>query len=106
MNPSLKAILKHAASRFSAGTPARRVTFGRAQRRVALFVMLAAAVPVFGQEGSAGSDTRRNGSIHGTISTTQENAPAGLEGISVKLTGHHLMEPRSPRIRMTPGSTR
>jgi hypothetical protein len=85
MNPSLKTILRLAASRFSAGTPALRGTFGWAQRGAAFFVMLAATVPVFGQGERPGSDKRQNGSIHGTISTTQENAPAGLEGISVKL---------------------
>src|ERR1700722_15105932 len=47
---------------------------------------LAATIPAFGQRARPGGDGKPSGSIHGTISTTQENAASGLAGISVKLT--------------------
>ena len=49
--------------------------------------MVAIAVfPAFGQGTRASAEKTQTGSIHGTISTAQENAGSGLSGISVKLT--------------------
>jgi hypothetical protein len=54
----------------------RKLAFGIA--------FLAQVVPVLGQ--TSPNTSLRLGSIHGTLSTTQENTSAGLAGISVKLT--------------------
>jgi len=43
-------------------------------------------LPTLGQSTRAGAEKTQTGSIHGTISTTQENAGSGLSGLSVKLT--------------------
>ncbi|MFI5092870.1 MAG: carboxypeptidase regulatory-like domain-containing protein [Candidatus Acidiferrum sp.] len=50
-------------------------------------MFLTAAWPAFGQETPTNSEKPQTGSIHGTISTTQENASSDLSGISVKLGG-------------------
>jgi len=50
-------------------------------------VILAATIPAFGQGTRSGGEKAQTGSIHGTISTTQENAASDLSGIGVKLTG-------------------
>ena len=63
-----------------------RTAFGWRRRGAALFMTLAATIPAFGQSARPGGDGKPSGSIHGTISTTQENAASGLAGISVKLT--------------------
>jgi hypothetical protein len=57
-----------------------------ARRVVGVFVMFAAVVPVFGQEGRSSSEKPQTTSIKGTISTKQEDASSDLSGISVKLS--------------------
>ncbi|MGC1414369.1 MAG: hypothetical protein WA817_03760, partial [Candidatus Acidiferrum sp.] len=48
--------------------------------------MLLAALPAFGQGARSSSEEPQTGSIHGTITTSQEDAAAaGLSGISVTL---------------------
>jgi hypothetical protein len=74
------------ASLVSASSPADLGILGWVRRVAALFVMLAATVPAFGHGGRSSSEKEQTGSIQGTISTTQDNAPSGLAGISVKLT--------------------
>jgi hypothetical protein len=55
--------------------------------RAAFFsLILAAAFPVFAQSASPAPDKSPTGSLHGTISTKQENVGSDLSGISVKLT--------------------
>ncbi|MGC1619881.1 MAG: TonB-dependent receptor [Candidatus Acidiferrum sp.] len=49
-------------------------------------MILAAALPAFGQGTRSGSDHPQTGTIHGTISTKQEEAASDLSGISVKLS--------------------
>jgi Carboxypeptidase regulatory-like domain len=85
MNRFLKAIFSFATNLVSARSPSEQCAFGWTGRAAAFFLILAAAIPVFAQ-GARPGDTKQAGSIHGTISTTQENAPSGLAGISVKLT--------------------
>jgi Carboxypeptidase regulatory-like domain len=50
------------------------------------FVFIFAAVPALGQATQVGNQKPRLGSIHGTLTTTQEDTSSGLAGISVKLT--------------------
>jgi len=75
------------ASLFPGRSPANWSILGWVRRGAALLVMLAAAVPVFGQATRPTAEKTQTGSIHGTISTTQENAASDLSGISVKLAG-------------------
>jgi hypothetical protein len=50
------------------------------------FVFIFAAVPALGQATQVGTEKPRLGSIHGTLTTRQEDTSSGLAGISVKLT--------------------
>jgi hypothetical protein len=86
MNSFQQAVFGCAAKFVSADNRAARTACGWRRRAAALFVILATAIPAFGQGARPGGDGKQTGSIHGTISTTQENAPSGLAGISVKLT--------------------
>jgi len=52
----------------------------------AIFALLLAASPVFGQETHSGGESSRSGSIHGTVTTLQENTSSGLAGVILKLT--------------------
>src|SRR5690348_1986948 len=56
------------------------------RQAAAAFAFMLAAVPAFGQATQAGNEKPRLGSIHGTLTTTQEDTSSGLAGISVKLT--------------------
>ncbi|HSY98236.1 MAG TPA: carboxypeptidase regulatory-like domain-containing protein, partial [Terriglobales bacterium] len=85
MNASHKAI-RRATSLSSVRTPPDRNKLGWARGAVAVFVMFAATVSVFGQARSSNSEKAQTGSIRGTISTKQENASSDLSGISVKLS--------------------
>jgi hypothetical protein len=50
------------------------------------FAFIFAAVPALGQATEVGTEKPRLGSIHGTLTTAQEDTSSGLAGISVKLT--------------------
>src|SRR6266436_1407213 len=63
-----------------------RVTYGWLLEAAAIFVLLLAASPVFGQETHSGGESSRSGSIHGTMTTLQENTSSGLAGVAVNLT--------------------
>src|SRR6267378_3856973 len=65
---------------------ARRAASGWFLLAAALFAMLLAAGPVFGQETPSGGESSRSGSIHGTVTTLQENTSSGLAGVILKLT--------------------
>ena len=52
----------------------------------ALWVLLLATMPAFGQTAPTSDDKVRLGSIHGTLTTTQADGSGGLAGISVQLT--------------------
>jgi Carboxypeptidase regulatory-like domain len=56
------------------------------QGAVALLLILTATIPTFGQGTQPSGDKQQTGSIHGTISTTQQSASSDLTGISVNLT--------------------
>ena len=86
MNSFLKPFLRLKGTRASAGSTAVSVTVDWVPRAAALFVVLAVAIPAFGQGTRPNSEKTQTGSIHGTISTKQENASSDLSGISVKLS--------------------
>jgi len=69
-----------------APTRARRTVCGWFREVAVTLALLLAAGPVFGQETRNATEGARAGSIHGTVTTLQENIPAGLAGIILKLT--------------------
>src|SRR6267378_2301201 len=71
---------------FPATARACRVACGWFLEAVAVFALLLAAGPVFGQETHSRGESSRSGSIHGTVTTLQENTSSGLAGVTVKLT--------------------
>jgi Carboxypeptidase regulatory-like domain len=85
MNSLQKAVLRFATQFVSSSVGVARKAFGW-RRTAAICAILVATIPAFGQVARSGGDKQQTGSLHGTISTTQENAPSGLSGISVKLT--------------------
>jgi hypothetical protein len=86
MNSIQKAFLVFAARLVSSGGAGRAV-FGWAKRVTAFFVILAVtAIPGLGQGTKAGAEKSPSNSIHGTVSTKQENAGSDLSGINVTLT--------------------
>jgi Carboxypeptidase regulatory-like domain len=86
MNRFLNAIFRFPTNLVSAQSPSDWFVFGWVRRAAAFFVILVATIPVFGQGARPSGNREQTGSIHGTISTTQENAGSGLAGINVKLT--------------------
>jgi len=86
MNRIQTAVLSFAANIVYALCPEWRVGFGSLQRAIALCVILTAAIPMFGQGARPGGDKQQAAaSIHGTLSTKQENASSDLAGITVSL---------------------
>src|SRR6267142_2512016 len=69
-----------------APTRARRVVYGWFMEAAAIFALLLAAGPVFAQETHSRGENPRSGSIHGTVTTLQENTSSGLAGVILKLT--------------------
>src|SRR5882672_2519438 len=67
-------------------TRARRVVRGRLLEATAVFALLLTPMPVIGQETHNAAESLRSGSIHGTVTTLQENASSGLAGVAVNLT--------------------
>src|ERR1700688_474803 len=59
-------------------------------RPVAVIVLLFATTSAFAQDASPKNASALAGSIHGTVSTMQDNALSGVAGISVKLSGESL----------------
>jgi hypothetical protein len=81
-----KAILQFAANIVSVESSMHVLERGLARCWAWVLIALMATCPAFGQTTRAGADKAQAGSIHGIISTAQENAGSGLSGISVKLT--------------------
>jgi type II secretory pathway pseudopilin PulG len=81
-----KVILRFAANVVCVDNPLRPPMCGWARCGAWLLVLAIVASPALGQTTRASADKTQTGSIHGTISTAQENAGSGLSGISVKLT--------------------
>ena len=52
----------------------------------AVFALVFAVDPALGQETHSGGESSLSGSIHGTVTTLQENASSGLAGVILKLT--------------------
>jgi hypothetical protein len=65
---------------------ARCVVRGWFLEVAAVFALLLVAGPVFGQEIHNAAENLHSGSIHGTVTTLQENTSAGLAGVTLKLT--------------------
>jgi hypothetical protein len=86
MNSFQKAVFAFAAKLVSSDGRVARKAFGWLRQAAALFVILATTIPAFGQGAQPGGHSLQTGSLLGTVSTTQENAPSGLAGISVRLT--------------------
>jgi Carboxypeptidase regulatory-like domain len=86
MNLFLKVFLKFKATLASACVKTGGIRLFWAAQTVTLVVLLAAAIPVLGQGTKASGEKSQMGSIHGTISTKQENVGSDLSGISIKLT--------------------
>ena len=63
-----------------------RVACGWLLEAGAVFALLLAAGPVFGQETHSRGESPRSGSIHGTVTTLQENTSSGLAGVILRLT--------------------
>lgn len=68
------------------GVASCRRAFCLLQQAAAAFAFMVAAVPALGQATQAGNEKPPLGSIHGTLTTTQEDASSGLAGITVMLT--------------------
>ncbi len=81
-----KTILSFSANLVSTDSPLQRLTQSLARCFAWLLMVAIAVFPAFGQGTRASAEKMQTGSIHGTISTAQENAGSGLSGISVKLT--------------------
>ncbi len=67
------------------GVQSRHWVCGWLRQTAAVFVILFATSPAFGQETPTSGEKTRPGSIHGTITTAQDGSSSGLAGISVKL---------------------
>src|SRR5712664_927469 len=65
---------------------ARRMACGWFLEAAAVFALLLAASTVFGQETRNAAESLHSGSIHGTVTTLQENTSSGLAGVILKLT--------------------
>jgi hypothetical protein len=71
------------------GLTSPRWTSGWLRQAAAACVFMLATIPTLGLATQTGNEKQPLGSIHGTLTTTQEDASSGLAGITVKLT----MEP-------------
>src|SRR5712664_599256 len=69
-----------------ANARACRVACGWFLEAAAAFALLLAAGPAFGQGTHSGAESSGSGSIHGTVTTLQENTSSGLAGVILKLT--------------------
>ena len=68
------------------GLTSPRWTSGWLRQLAAACVFMLATIPTLGQATQTGNEKQPLGSIHGTLTTTQEDASSGLAGITVKLT--------------------
>ena len=82
----LKTILSFLASLVSTDGPLQRLMQSLTRCFAGLLIVAISVFPALGQGTRAGAEKTQTGSVHGTISTTQENAGSGLSGLSVKLT--------------------
>jgi Carboxypeptidase regulatory-like domain len=58
----------------------------RCLQLVAMVVFLCATGSAFGRQSSPGNSNKQNASLHGNVTTTQDNTATGLSGITVKLS--------------------
>jgi hypothetical protein len=70
-----------------ASTPVSRIAWAWFSRTVVAVVLLFAATSAFAQDAAPKKGNAQAGSIHGTVSTMQDNVLSGVAGISVKLSG-------------------
>lgn len=64
----------------------RRIGGWLLQAAAAACLLLHTTAPAIGQTAKTGNEKLRMGSIHGNLTTTQENASSGLAGITVNLS--------------------
>jgi Carboxypeptidase regulatory-like domain len=72
------------------GLTSPRWTSGWLRQAAAACVFMLATIPTLGQATQTGNEKQPLGSIHGTLTTTQEDASSGLAGITLKLTSGPL----------------
>jgi Carboxypeptidase regulatory-like domain len=82
----LRPVLRQIAPPSDLGVSSPRRACGWFQQTAAACVFLLVTVPALGQTTQTGNEELHLGSIHGTLTTTQEDASSGLAGITVKLT--------------------
>ena len=89
--PSLSPLLfLSCASRWSRPAPSRR-PFERTLLALAVALLCCLAVfPAFAQQASNPKPGDQDASIHGTVSTVQDNVTSGVAGITIKLSGEPL----------------
>jgi hypothetical protein len=68
------------------GLTSPRWTSGRLRHAAAAWVFMLVTIPTLGQATQTNEENLPLGSIHGTLTATQEDASSGLAGITVKLT--------------------
>jgi hypothetical protein len=68
------------------GVTSPRWASGWLRQAAAACVFMLATIPTLGQATQAGNEKQPLGSIHGALTTTQEDASSGLAGITVTLT--------------------
>jgi hypothetical protein len=71
---------------YFASKGSRRGTCNRLWRIAAALAILLAGIPVYGQESRAPGAKETPGTIRGTVTTLQDNSPAAVAGVTVKLT--------------------
>jgi len=81
----VRPVLRQIAPPSDLGVFSPRRACGWFQHTTAACVFLLVTVPALGQTTQTGNEELHLGSIHGTLTTTQEDASSGLAGITVKL---------------------
>ena len=75
----------------AASIAADRKLTGKVCRALAMIIFISIGIwPAFAQQPSTKKPDDVSSSIHGTVSTLQDNAKTGVAGISVKLSGDPL----------------
>jgi hypothetical protein len=80
-----KGIFRFAANLVSGKSSGNELARSKRPSWAWLLVMLAAALPAFGQGTNSNGQSQKTGSIHGTVSIKQEQASSDLSGINIQL---------------------
>ena len=71
---------------YFASKGSRREACNRLWRVAAALAILLAGIPASGQESRTHNAAETQGTVRGTVTTLQDNSPAGVAGVTVKLT--------------------